>query len=93
VTVHRYIIDNTIEDRCVWHRLRFCERETNERLYTSILAIQARKTAMIGAALAGTGSGDKSEALQVRRRSALLSRCSALTWTTTQNLELLFGSS
>jgi hypothetical protein len=47
---------------------------------------------MIGAALAGTGSGDKSEALQVRRRSVLLSTCPALT-RTTQNLELLFGSS
>jgi hypothetical protein len=27
VTVHRYIIDNTIEDRCVWHRLSLREPE------------------------------------------------------------------
>jgi DNA repair protein RAD5 len=45
VYVHRYLIDESIEDR--------------------ILAIQARKTALVGAALAGTkGANEKSEALQ-----------------------------
>jgi DNA repair protein RAD5 len=45
VYVHRFIIDESIEDR--------------------ILAIQARKTALVGAALAGTrGPNEKSEALQ-----------------------------
>lgn len=43
--VHRYLINDSIEDR--------------------ILAIQARKTALVGAALAGSrGPGEKSEALQ-----------------------------
>ncbi|PWN31852.1 uncharacterized protein FA14DRAFT_162702 [Meira miltonrushii] len=46
VHVHRYLIENSIEDR--------------------ILAIQARKTALVGAALAGSARGpdEKSEALQ-----------------------------
>jgi DNA repair protein RAD5 len=45
VHVHRFLIDQSIEDR--------------------ILAIQRRKTALVGAALAGTrGPGEKSEALQ-----------------------------
>ncbi|UZJ53098.1 hypothetical protein CBS101457_002418 [Exobasidium rhododendri] len=45
VHVHRFLIDESIEDR--------------------ILAIQARKTALVGAALAGTrGPNEKSEALQ-----------------------------
>jgi DNA repair protein RAD5 len=46
VHVHRYLIENSIEDR--------------------ILAIQARKNALVGAALAGSARGpdDKSEALQ-----------------------------
>ena len=45
VYVHRFLIDESIEDR--------------------VLAIQARKTALVGAALAGTrGPNEKSEALQ-----------------------------